>query len=64
MFAFLILFFFAATGFTLNHAQWFDSEQTTTQRTGTLDDAWVRGSGSDVNQAPIVQYFRSYQRHA
>ncbi|HKV47818.1 MAG TPA: PepSY-associated TM helix domain-containing protein [Candidatus Acidoferrales bacterium] len=55
MFAFLILFFFAVTGFTLNHAQWFDSQQKVAQRDGTLDSSWLRGT---VNQAAIAQYFR------
>lgn len=56
MFAFLILFFFAVTGFTLNHAQWFDSQQKITQHEGALDVSWLRGT---VNQTAIAQYFRS-----
>lgn len=59
LFAFLILFFFAVTGFTLNHAQWFDSQQKTTQRDGTLDAHWVNGTANDVNRTAIIQYFRS-----
>lgn len=62
MFAFLILFFFAATGFTLNHADWFDSMQKTVQREGTLDAAWVKGTGNDVNRAAITEYFRRTMR--
>ncbi len=55
MFAFLILLFFAVTGFTLNHAQWFDSQQKITQRQGSLDVSWLKGT---VNQTAIAQYFR------
>jgi hypothetical protein len=57
MFAFLILFFFAATGFTLNHASWFDSEQKVVQRQGTLDAAWVAGDANAVKKFEIEQYF-------
>jgi hypothetical protein len=62
MFAFLILFFFAATGLTLNHASWFDSQQTTVQREGTLDASWLKGDANSVNKAAIVQYFRRSQK--
>jgi hypothetical protein len=57
MFAFLILFFFAATGFTLNHAAWFDSQQKTVQRQGTLDSVWVAGDANAVKKFEIEQYF-------
>ena len=61
MFSFLILFFFAATGFTLNHAQWFDSQQKTFQREGTLDKSWTAGDASAVKKFEIEQFFRRTQ---
>jgi len=63
MFSFLILFFFAATGFTLNHAQWFDSQARTTQRAGTLDLAWLKTSDPDgVAKTQIIDYLRRVER--
>ena len=61
MFSFLILFFFAATGFTLNHAQWFDSQQRTLQREGTLDKSWLAGGAGAVKKFEIEQFFRRTQ---
>lgn len=62
MFAFLILFFFAVTGFTLNHADWFDSQQKTVQRQGMLDASWVAGGADAVKKFEIVQYLQRTQR--
>ena len=63
MFSFLILFFFAATGFTLNHAQWFDSQARTAQRQGTLDRAWMRTPDADgVAKNKIIEYLRRAER--
>lgn len=63
MFSFLILLFFAATGFTLNHADWFDSQARTVQRQGTLDRAWVTGSDpNSVAKLEIIEYLRRAER--
>jgi uncharacterized protein len=59
MFSFLILLFFAATGLTLNHADWFDNQARTVQRQGTLDRAWLRTSDPDgVAKQDIIGYLR------
>ena len=59
MFSFLILLFFAATGLTLNHADWFDSQARTVQRQGTLDHLWLRNSGPDgVAKSEIIGYLQ------
>lgn len=63
MFSFLILLFFAATGFTLNHADWFDSQARTVQRQGTLDRAWVTASDPNgVAKLEIIEYLRRVER--
>lgn len=42
MASFGILFFFAVTGLTLNHAEWFTSQQRTVQVRGSLDSKFLR----------------------
>jgi uncharacterized protein len=59
MFSFLILLFFAATGLTLNHADWFDSQARTVQRQGTVDQTWLRTSDPDgVAKPEIISYLQ------
>ncbi|MVN78860.1 peptidase [Hymenobacter sp. HMF4947] len=41
MLSFLVVLFFAVTGLTLNHVEWFDGQQTERKATGTLPAAWV-----------------------
>ena len=43
MFSFLVILFFAVTGLTLNHADWFTTgHQRTTRQRGTMDRNWLR----------------------
>ena len=56
MVSFAILFFFAATGLTLNHAEWFAGQQRTTQTKGSVTPAWVKG---DVRKLEVVEHLRS-----
>ncbi len=59
MLSFALLFFFAATGFTLNHAEWFDSQQRPTVYHGNVDKSWVNTPGpGDVAKEELVNYFR------
>jgi hypothetical protein len=59
MFSFMILLFFALTGFTLNHADWFAGESSTSKYQGALDRAWMGATGSkDVAKLEIVEYLR------
>ena len=55
MASFAILFFFAATGFTLNHQDWFASQQKTVQSRGSLDAQWLKGT---VDKLQVVEYLR------
>jgi hypothetical protein len=57
MASFVVVFFFSVTGLTLNHPDWFASQERTTQYTGTLDPVWT--SGSEVARLEIVERLRS-----
>ncbi len=56
MASFGILFFFAVTGLTLNHAEWFASQQRTVQIRGTIDPSYL---SHDVAKMEVVEYFRN-----
>jgi uncharacterized protein len=59
MLSFAILLFFAATGFTLNHAEWFEGQRNTLRYHGTLDTAWLKTPDPKaVAQDKIVAYLR------
>ena len=59
MLSFAILLFFAATGLTLNHAEWFEGRVNTTQYQGALDAAWTKAPDPKaVAQDKIVAYLR------
>lgn len=57
MASFAILFFFAITGLTLNHVDWFSSQQRTIQAKGSVNSQWL--SGADVQKLEIVEQLRS-----
>ena len=59
MVSFAIVFFFAVTGLTLNHQQWFAKQQKTTQFKGQVDLRWVK---PDVAKLEIVEYLRSHHK--
>ncbi len=42
MVSFVIVLFFAVTGLTLNHADWFDGKETVNKFTGTVPLKWVK----------------------
>src|SRR5581483_7330755 len=56
MASFGILFFFAVTGLTLNHAEWFSSQQRTVQLKGSMD---ARLLASNPDKLGIVEYLRN-----
>jgi len=59
MLSFAILLFFAATGLTLNHAEWFEGQRNAVKYQGTLDAAWMKASDPKVvEQDKIVEYLR------
>jgi hypothetical protein len=60
MASFTILLFFAVTGLTLNHPDWFAQQQITVQVQGAVDNGWVV-PGRDPAKFNIVEYFRVRQ---
>jgi hypothetical protein len=59
MLSFAILLFFAVTGLTLNHAEWFDSHARPAIVHGTLNKEWVNSSNPDgVAKDDLTKYFR------
>lgn len=59
MLSFALLLFFAVTGFTLNHAEWFDARQRTEQIHGILNVALVNSPDPDgVAKDQLIRYFR------
>lgn len=58
--SFFILFFFALTGITLNHTEWFEHQQKTANLKGSLNSAWVKGQDStSVQKLEIVEWLRT-----
>lgn len=57
MTSFVIVFFFAVTGWTLNHAAWFDRERTS-RASGTLDTRWTNTGAAEVAKLEIVEALR------
>ena len=65
MASFAVVFFFAVTGLTLNHPQWFASAQRTTALKGTLDAAWVAPAADPTaKKFDIVEHLRAAHRGA
>jgi uncharacterized protein len=57
--SFALLLFFAITGLTLNHADWFSSRQTTAQYRGQMDRKWLQTPGAaGVARLEIVEHLR------
>ena len=58
--SFGILFFFAVTGLTLNHADWFFGDRlTAVQQRGTLEKKWVApGNDAAVAKLEVVEHLR------
>ena len=59
MASFAIVFFFAVTGLTLNHTEWFAAQQRTAQRTGNVEVNGVKTDADDkVAKLEIVEQLR------
>jgi hypothetical protein len=56
MASFAILFFFAVTGLTLNHADWFAKQQRTIQIRGSMDSKFL---AKDVAKLEVVEHLRN-----
>src|SRR5579863_7638448 len=61
MASFGILLFFAVTGLTLNHPDWFAQQQITVQVQGAINNGWVLPD-RDPAKFDIVEYFRVRER--
>lgn len=61
--SFALVLFFAVTGLTLNHADWFDGASVTNEFKGHLNPAWVKGTDTTtVDKLALVEYLRSAYR--
>src|SRR5580700_5213321 len=59
MLSFAIVFFFAVTGLTLNHADKFGDQLTSTREKGRLDSSWVNAKDTvQIAKLHIVEYLR------
>lgn len=58
MTSFVIVFFFAVTGWTLNHAERFSGHEQLRKMNGTLDSRWTNTGGADVARLDIVEALR------
>ena len=59
MVSFAIVFFFAVTGLTLNHTEWFSEQQSTVQVKGKVEEKWVKTANDDaVAILEIVEFLR------
>jgi hypothetical protein len=55
-----LVLFFAVTGITLNHQDWFATQESTGERHGTMNVSWLRSAAPDaVDKLQIVEYLRS-----
>jgi hypothetical protein len=60
MFSFAILFFFAVTGLTLNHTEWFADQQQSNTIKGKLDSTWVNAADTlKIDKLKVVEFFRT-----
>ncbi len=59
MVSFAIVFFFAVTGLTLNHTEWFSAQQSMTSHKGKVEEKWVKTANDEaVAKLEIVEYLR------
>lgn len=58
MTSFVVVFFFALTGWTLNHAERFSGHERSTRATGTVDAKWTNTGTAGVARLEIVEALR------
>lgn len=57
--SFAIVFFFAVTGLTVNHTEWFSDQQRTVSQKGKVEEKWVKTSNDEaVAKLEIVEQLR------
>ena len=59
MVSFAIVFFFAVTGLTLNHTDWFSHQQRTVQFKGNVESKWIKTDDAAVDKLSVVERLRS-----
>ena len=60
MASFVVVFFFAVTGLTLNHSEWFAGSEQAAQVKSALDVMWTKtAEDKDVAKLEIVEHFRT-----
>lgn len=61
--SFFILFFFAVTGLTLNHTEWFANQQVSRTEKGKVNIEWVKGTDTaSIGKLEIVESLRKNNR--
>lgn len=58
MASFAILFFFAVTGLTLNHTDWFNGQERVIQLKGKVETTWVKAEDAAVDKLSVVEHLR------
>ncbi|WP_295673196.1 PepSY-associated TM helix domain-containing protein [uncultured Mucilaginibacter sp.] len=59
MLSFVVVLFFAVTGLTLNHAEWFDGKQVEKKHKGAVPAAWVKvRDTTQIKKLEIVELLR------
>jgi hypothetical protein len=58
MVSFAVVFFFAATGLTLNHAEWLAGTPRAAASQGQMNVAWTNAGLSDVDKLAVVEFLR------
>lgn len=59
MFSFIVVLFFAVTGLTLNHTEWFDGKEVENKFEGKLPVEWVNNADtSQIKKLEIVELLR------
>jgi uncharacterized protein len=58
MTSFVIVFFFAVTGWTLNHAELFNGRERTAKSSGAVDARWTNTGTAEVGKLEIVEALR------
>ncbi|MGZ3819177.1 MAG: PepSY-associated TM helix domain-containing protein [Mucilaginibacter sp.] len=59
MLSFIVVLFFAVTGLTLNHAEWFDGKQAEKKSKGNVPAAWVKTTDTTkIKKLEIVELLR------
>ena len=59
MLSFIVVLFFAITGITLNHAEWFDGKEVEKKVTGSVPVTWVKTNDTtQIKKLEIVELLR------